>query len=426
MIPFREVKHNLVPLNNYYVEKNISSASYEEYGVSMIEADFTWHSTAAECSSDANQLLLQYAWKQCPNPSELPSAHLGHDLPEAFEGFMCPEKTPNGIDLCVYVYEKEDEERTRADMALLHKIRKLGIYVLPLTTQRLESIKSHFARVLNDHQVRCLDLSNIQIGQPPLFQYKSDRLSRIQGMECRQLEVASYQILSVDQFCAIENTNILELLKRTRDREVERDETKRQDYNQLLNLAPLPEIRTGPDICPDPPGVSPVMWILMALGLLWALVWIQTRPPAPWTARFQLDPKLLLVVIQNPDGIPAWPEIEPIVWLNDQHQIPLQKTDRSGAYQLTMRMMPTLFQPQKSYTFHVNTTDPHSIFVDSRTTLYVTAAVETQPNPPQPEPTPSPLPTPKEPVEGVYQAAIDRVLFYSEHLKYLRRRIFTG
>ncbi|EIE84165.1 hypothetical protein RO3G_08875 [Rhizopus delemar RA 99-880] len=126
MTPFREIKHNLVPLNNFYLDQTIISASYEEYGVSIIEADFTWQSTAAECSDDPAQLLLHYAWKQCPNPDQLPSAHLGHDLPDEFQGMMCSEKTPNGIDLCVYVYDDHNDDRMRRDMELLYKIRKLG------------------------------------------------------------------------------------------------------------------------------------------------------------------------------------------------------------------------------------------------------------------------------------------------------------
>ncbi|KAG1218899.1 hypothetical protein G6F35_007943 [Rhizopus arrhizus] len=361
MTPFREIKHNLVPLNNFYLDQTIISASYEEYGVSIIEADFTWQSTAAECSDDPAQLLLHYAWKQCPNPDQLPSAHLGHDLPDEFQGMMCSEKTPNGIDLCVYVYDDHNDDRMRRDMQLLYKIRKLGIYVLPLTTGRSEQVKSYFAKVLTQYQVPCLDLSNIQVGKPPSFQYKGDRLSRIQGMECRQSNrpaVASYQILAVDQFCAIKSTNILELLKRTRDREVERDENKRQDYNALLSLGHPTESPSAPA---EPPRVSEEkregvkmrqrLMVIFALLSLFCAVYIARTPTVIWTASFEIDQETgaISLFTKNPQGKLAWATTDPMIWLNDQTWIPLQKIPQSAGY---YRLFLTMQQQPQQLTLH--------------------------------------------------------------------------
>lgn len=246
IIPFKEIKHNILLLSDED-DPNLISDICEDIGVSMIEADFTWNSNAVNYSNDPNNLLLQYAWNQCPNPRDLPTAWLENQIftssKSRFTGYMQPETTPNGIDLCVYFYDgllnKEDESRTKDDLQLLCLLRKLGIYVLPLTTTRDESVKSHFADLLTQFKVRCLDLGNLEVGQEPSFFHKvhheniatqaADRLSRLQGMECTQLNVprvATYQILAVDQFCGIENNAIFQLLKRTRERQVIRDEIK--------------------------------------------------------------------------------------------------------------------------------------------------------------------------------------------------------
>ncbi|CAO3702978.1 unnamed protein product [Rhizopus stolonifer] len=435
MTPFREIKHNLVPLNNFYLEKNIISASYEEYGVSMIEADFTWHSTAAECSDDPAQLLLHYAWKQCPNPAELPSAHL-YDLPDAFEGTMCPERTPNGIDLCVYVYDDYDDDRMRRDMQLLYKIRKLGIYVLPLTTSRSEQVKSYFARVLTQYQVPCLDLSNIQVQQPS-FQHRGDRLSRIQGMECRQSNrpaIASYQILAVDQFCTIESKNILELLKRTRDREVERDENRRQDYNTLLSLNENIEknelssssllLLPPPPPPPPPPRLRPnytkMVYLCAILGLFWAFYIAQTKQQI-WTASFQLDQETFSLLTKDPQGELAWAKTDPMIWLNGQSLIPFQKT-RTGHYRLLLN---TQLESQQQLIFHVNTTDSHILYFDSRTTIYIHPASIEKHHEPIVEHRPVEEPVIENSLD-VYETTFRYLAFCMEHLKYFKNTVFTG
>lgn len=443
MTPFREIKHNLVPLNNFYLDQTIISASYEEYGVSIIEADFTWQSTAAECSDDPAQLLLHYAWKQCPNPDQLPSAHLGHDLPDEFQGMMCSEKTPNGIDLCVYVYDDHNDDRMRRDMELLYKIRKLGIYVLPLTTGRSEQVKSYFAKVLTQYQVPCLDLSNIQVGKPPSFQYKDDRLSRIQGMECRQSNrpaVASYQILAVDQFCAIQSANILELLKRTRDREVERDENKRQDYNALLSLAHPAESPSAPA---EPPRVRSsedkregvkirrrLMLIFAFLSLCCAL-YIARTPTVIWTASFEIDQETgaISLFTKNPQGKLAWATTDPMIWLNDQTGIPLQKIPQStGYYRLFLTMQPQVQQ----FTLHVNTTDTHIVYFDSRTTIYIhLASLEDNNNDsfvnnPTVEQEQEQPPNEEQEKLDVYESTLQYLVFYMENIKYFKEKVFTG
>ncbi|KAI7875523.1 uncharacterized protein EV154DRAFT_391348, partial [Mucor mucedo] len=124
--PFKEVKHNALLLNED--EEELVSHICEDYGVSMIEADFTWHSNAVNYSRDPTQLLLQYAWNQCPNPRELPSAWLEAQLSQTeFQGQMYPEKTPNGIDLCVYFYDgPAHDDRTNQDLNTLCILRKLG------------------------------------------------------------------------------------------------------------------------------------------------------------------------------------------------------------------------------------------------------------------------------------------------------------
>ncbi|KAI9483294.1 MAG: hypothetical protein EXX96DRAFT_456938, partial [Benjaminiella poitrasii] len=123
---FKEVKHNVLLLS-VEDESELTSDTCEDMGVSMIEADFTWNSNATMYSNDPNNLLLQYAWKQCPNPNDLHAAWLEEKISKTeFKGYVYPEPTPNGIDLCVYFYDGQDDKRTKKDLLLLCTLRQLG------------------------------------------------------------------------------------------------------------------------------------------------------------------------------------------------------------------------------------------------------------------------------------------------------------
>ncbi|KAI8070555.1 uncharacterized protein B0P05DRAFT_459338, partial [Gilbertella persicaria] len=125
--PFKETKHNVLLLSDPDDEDLISDTC-EDIGVSLIEADFTWNSNAVSYANHPDTLLLQYAWHQCPNPRELPAAAWVENklFKSKFTGYMYPERTPNGIDLCVYFYDGQNDERTKQDLLLLCTLRKLG------------------------------------------------------------------------------------------------------------------------------------------------------------------------------------------------------------------------------------------------------------------------------------------------------------
>lgn len=418
IIPFKEIKHNLVLLDDE--EPNLVSDTFEDIGVSMIEADFTWNSNAVNYSNDANNLLLQYAWYQCPNPRELPTAWLEQEIfsPTAtkFIGSMYPEQTPNGIDLCVYFYDgPTDEERTKNDLELLCLLRKLGIYVLPLTTTRNEQTKSHFADLLTKYKVRCLDLGNLEVGQEPSFfhqqkEKETDRITRLQGMECTQLNVprvATYQILAVDQFCGIENKAIFQLLKRTRERQVIRDEFK-EELARLRRLQQQ-ESRNNNDEGglensidsftssnsssssrsagtsndndsfsnnnekkkeTSSNGSKLLRWGLMSIISLFILFLPyqyytiqQQLQQQQWSVSFNIESNFQFTMnTRDATGNSTWPinTPPPQVWLNHNTLVPISKiSDKPGYYQLLVDPLSTMSTRDRfiSLVFSVNATN---------------------------------------------------------------------
>lgn len=375
MMPFKELKHNAVLLN----DEDLLSDICEDYGVSMIEADFTWSSTAVNYSPDAKKLLLQYAWNQCPNPRDLPSAWLEAEISpqNEFKGQMYPDKTPNGIDLCVYFYDgpTHDDPRTCEDLNTLCILRKLGIYVLPLTNTRDESISTHFAELLTRYKVRCLDLGNLEVGQEPSFFHQrqsstADRISRLQGMECTQSNiprVAPYQVVAVEQFCGIENKAVFKLLKRTRERQVIRDELKeellsRHSKTVTMDNMPLPVVAKKRQTWMY---MSAMLFLLASIG--YAV--IQQSASAPWEATFQVTENLTFTLAtRNRTGHLAWSEEGvPLVWLNDHIPIPIQRHDQVGYYQL---LTPSL-ENVPLLVFSVNTTDERVLYRQSNNQVFL-------------------------------------------------------
>ncbi|GAA5801160.1 hypothetical protein HPULCUR_006602 [Helicostylum pulchrum] len=356
ILPFKEIKHNIVLLSDDD-DPNLISDSFEDIGVSMIEADFTWNSNAVNYSNDPTNLLLQYAWNQCPNPRDLPSAWIENKISKTkFIGYMFPETTPNGIDLCVYFYDgSKNEERTKKDLELLCLLRKLGIYVLPLTTTRDESMKGHFADLLTQYKVRCLDLGNLEVGQEPSFfhhkhkQSTADRLSRLQGMECTQSNVprvATYQILTVDQFCGIENKAIFELLKRTRERQILRDELKQEFVQKVSSSEESIQSNTTDKVIPLQktksyinPFIQGALFSFIAMvGLNWLNnYYVELQVPAKWTASFDINSTLAFsLTVKDPTQRFDWPNPDPQVWLNHEQPIPIVKDTELGKYNLLL------------------------------------------------------------------------------------------
>lgn len=384
ILPFKEIKHNIVLLSDDDDDDtNLISDSFEDIGVSMIEADFTWNSNAVNYSNDPTNLLLQYAWNQCPNPRELPSAWIENQINKTkFIGYMFPETTPNGIDLCVYFYDgPKDEERTKKDLGLLCLLRKLGIYVLPLTTTRDESMKGHFADLLTQYKVRCLDLGNLEVGQEPSFfhhkQSSADRLSRLQGMECTQSNiprVATYQILTVDQFCGIDNKAIFELLKRTRERQIFRDEAKQEFTQKSSSNEEEPSLEhsksssNNDKLIQDKkstrvyinPFIQGVVFSLVTMGVIqltYKYIW-EKPSPVKWTASFDLNSTFAFTLhTKDSDGELNWSDPEPQVWVNHHQSIPIVKDKLVGNYHLLFDPLLNNSEKFKSIVLSINHTN---------------------------------------------------------------------
>ncbi|KAK4517858.1 uncharacterized protein ATC70_001206 [Mucor velutinosus] len=385
--PFKEIKHNIILLSDDDAPELLSETC-EDVGVSMIEADFTWNSNAIRFSNDPDNLLFKYAWDQCPNPRELPAAWMEDKIRDhKFTGFMYPEATPNGIDLCVYFYDGQDDEKTKCDLNLLCSLRKLGIYVLPLTLSRDERQKSHFADMLTEYKVRCLDLGNLEVGQEPSFQKRQqnvtqyDQVGRLQVMECTQLNVprvATYQILAVDQFCAIENKSIFELLKRTRERQqmlkimkeqvMLRQQDSELDKEQSDSTSTSNSTSTITTPAAATTQSTQTYWyfdhyqfikatVVIMLIVVACSFTINKYRSTRWTVEFQVKPDFNFTVqTRNSKGLSNWSSVQPQVWMNDKHLIPIRRVDdQPGMYDLLIEYSQISSQPIVQLAFTVNT-----------------------------------------------------------------------
>ncbi|OBZ83288.1 hypothetical protein A0J61_08663 [Choanephora cucurbitarum] len=426
VLPFKEVLHHIV-LQEEIDQVDQNPITYPDYGVSMIEADFTWDSHAAHGTDNFDNLLLQYAWKQCPHSRELPIATwIDKKVTESnFNGLMYPEQTPNGVDLCVYFYDGQNDRRTKEDLKLLCSLRKLGIYVLPLTTIRDDLLKSHFAGLLTEYQVKCLDLSSLYVGQEePSFQkhavssdrYNSHHHHRRQDKERISLSiprVAAYQILATEQFCAIDNKAIFELLERTRERETINEYWKKKYFAQKeenkvkqrrASSSQLPtdtSINEEEDVDDDKEEMSRdkkrknmtkeslkqkgysrhstnrskkrIRWyfdcrqftkaVIVGALIITSLIQIiqYYHRPSVWTASLELQSDLsLLLYTHDTKGQLAWAEMEPQVWLNDKHPVSVKKKQEiPGCYDIQLQLNnPDQLSPIHTFTFKINTTLP--------------------------------------------------------------------
>ncbi|KAL0086272.1 hypothetical protein J3Q64DRAFT_1618373, partial [Phycomyces blakesleeanus] len=100
---FKERKHHLLMMSVISDRDDTRTSAYEDNGVSVIEADFTSSSPTAISDPDGlNDIVLSYVSHQCDDPIIWLS---NQSAKGDFKGFAYPEKTPNGIDLCVYFYD---------------------------------------------------------------------------------------------------------------------------------------------------------------------------------------------------------------------------------------------------------------------------------------------------------------------------------
>lgn len=372
--PFKEIKHNVILLNDED-EPDMISDTYEDSGVSLIEADFTWNSNAMNYAKEPEQLLLRYA--------------SSYDTMDKEECFVYPESTPNGVDLCVYFYTGDDHDQVEKDMVLLRALRKLGISVLPLTTTKDELLKAHFADLLTEYKVRCLDLGNLDVGkQPSFFRPSLDRRLEYTSHP----RVATYQILAIDQFCAIENRAIFQLLKKTRERGTMEVPEKKTAVSPPPTVAKVPLANTKKEreeetmtaerkthINTPPSRINHWYFdyrrFLKSLCIMIVFIYcinafFVQNSKSRWSATFEMDLDYTFTLYtRNTKGELDWTSEDPQVWLNHEKKIPIERVEQKrGVYRLTFDV---LSMNIVSFEFTVNTSLPIRYALDIPTTYLI-------------------------------------------------------
>ncbi|KAI8073981.1 hypothetical protein BC940DRAFT_343536 [Gongronella butleri] len=163
---FREKKHHLLPLslfpllddvlapppgpstssNHPYTHDTTATSRdmthlddnmtlFEDNGVAIVEADFT----CMDQPEPSTDTILRYVYTQFE--SMVPADQLRETLQlpkneeeRPFQGYVYPDTSPNGIDLCVYFYHDalSLNHRVPRQMDLLWKLSALGIPILPI------------------------------------------------------------------------------------------------------------------------------------------------------------------------------------------------------------------------------------------------------------------------------------------------------
>ncbi|KAG2226848.1 hypothetical protein INT45_005813 [Circinella minor] len=333
---FKERKHHLLLMSlvppdiDEKEEQENLIETCEDNGLSIIEADFTWSTTVAmETDHYLSSMIEEYIWLQCESARQdltslkkkssiHNSYHRENINNDKFDGFVYPDKAPNGIDLCVYFYNGSDNDkkknRIEEDLIILWRLKKLGIPIMPIlsgeanfttpttslsssssrtsksrsqyhyqfhnyhqsssrslststasttatattsTTSSplithttfssrptMDEQRTQFADLLSRYKIRCVDLSlaKLDVGQPPSFQKRrrsscyysptSTNDTIAHGLEERlgkdwaassMTSPAPYQILTIDQFAALDRQIVFSILKQSRQKAIKRE-----------------------------------------------------------------------------------------------------------------------------------------------------------------------------------------------------------
>ncbi|KAI9311841.1 hypothetical protein BX666DRAFT_899433 [Dichotomocladium elegans] len=254
---FKERKHHILLMSLLPEDGDDDIVeTCEDNGLSIIEADFTWSTGSLDRDDKLNAMISHYLWLQCEDPwitataatdspfrSSPPSA-------EGFDGFIYPEKSMNGVDLCVYFYDgsilnPDEDARVEEDLAVLWLLKRLAIPIIPIlsggrrgnrpsSSSALRSVadrRSQLAELLAQYKIRCIDISqsNLDIGRPPSFQRGARHrpvmdhanLEKRLGKEWANSSVttpAPYNILTIDQFSALDRHVIINILRQSRQK----------------------------------------------------------------------------------------------------------------------------------------------------------------------------------------------------------------
>ncbi|KAI8140642.1 hypothetical protein BJV82DRAFT_621928 [Fennellomyces sp. T-0311] len=290
---FKERKHHLLLMTLVPDEHDDDLIeTCEDNGLSIIEADFTWSTVSME-TNNLTSMIEQYVWMQCEAARQDPTVWKAPDaFRNNFDGFVYPDRAPNGIDLCVYFYDTnekpKDRLRAEEDLEILWRLKRLGIPIMPIlsggrntpispTRSRSQHLprpaptiderRAQFADMLAQYKIRCVDisLSKLDVGRPPSFQKKKaypPSSSTVPGLEKRlgkdwaassMTTPAPYQILTIDQFAALDRQTVFSILKQSRQKAIKRE--------KMLNM-----IRTRE--CIDPSSEYDAVTSITTMGVI--------------------------------------------------------------------------------------------------------------------------------------------------------------
>lgn len=277
---FKERKHHLLLMSllpdEEDGEENIVETC-EDNGLSIIEADFSWSTVSAE-KDKLNHMISRYLCIQCEYAIQQDpwssSSNTSNQQNENFDGFLYPERTPNGIDLCIYFYDGSsgttgEDDQVEEDLIILWQLKKLGIPIIPILSSsppspamRRASMRSptsplfntplhprrsvadrrtRLADMLAKYKIRCIDiaLSSLDIGQPPSFQRRNTNHTtathpNLESRLGRDWAISSvtapapYNILTVDQFSALDPQALFSILKQCRQKALRKEKLLQQ------------------------------------------------------------------------------------------------------------------------------------------------------------------------------------------------------
>lgn len=299
---FKERKHHLLlmsllPEDEEEGEENMIETC-EDNGLSIIEADFSWSTVSAE-KDKLNHMITRYLSIQCEyaiQQDPWASSTTSHQQNENFDGFLYPERTPNGIDLCIYFYDgssgtTDEDDRVEEDLIILWQLKKLGIPIIPIlsspsamrrtsmrsptsplfNTRSVADRRTRLADMLAKYKIRCIDiaLSSLDIGQHPSFQRRNNThttstttQSSLESRLGRDWAISSitapapYNILTVEQFAALDPQALFSILKQCRQKALRKEKLLQQITHSRDPTAVHPSSTTTTQ--PSPPSTSPV------------------------------------------------------------------------------------------------------------------------------------------------------------------------
>ncbi|ORY95709.1 hypothetical protein BCR43DRAFT_493464 [Syncephalastrum racemosum] len=382
---FRERKHHLLYLKRESDERQHMTC--QDYGVSIIEADFS----RRRGEHTDHPLFMRYIWQQCESARE-DHPGLWKDLTSQHDDdyFCYPEKTPNGIDLCVYFYDGDNAQ----DLSVLQCFKKLGVPILPILSMYTGPVaptlgviadrRNQLADWLARYRIRCLDislLSFLEFGQRPSFGLQktpfplasvaslsaSSRRARGEWETAGMTTPAPYQILTIDQFVAMDRHAIFSILERSRQRAIQREALRDQIRKEMEKNTHESKQSAGGGAAPSPacssassasasfrkaylwlPAWMVSPWFTLPLALLSLLLPLQLycspTYDASLTAATIPNTKNVSFTVELYDGRghPRWYPHDPFVVLVDEapRNLSIVRLDAMGTYQFTLPAPP--------------------------------------------------------------------------------------